>query len=178
MTPHIMLDLETWSTANNAMIVSIGAAKFDPETFVVTDSIYIAIDPGDAQRFGLHIDANTVLWWMDPERDTARKEYFESDKLDLGTALEGFAMWVGSDAPYMWGNGAASDNVILRSAYAAVGVEPPWAHWADRCYRSEKNRTGAPEMPERVGTYHNPVDDAVNQVVHLKLICDKFGVTV
>ena len=33
------------------------------------------------------------------------------------------------------------------------------------------------EMPARVGTYHNALDDAITQAVRLQAICKKYGIT-
>ena len=37
MAKHIMIDIETLSTAKNAVVLSIGAVHFDPKTGVIVD---------------------------------------------------------------------------------------------------------------------------------------------
>jgi len=173
MTNHVMIDLETLSTANNALILSIGAVKFALNGTEMGKAFYVPVNMASAQRFGLHISADTVRWWMSPERDDARRDLLTANPVDLVDALDGFAQWLGEEEiDGVWGNGAAFDNVILRSAYAAVGMEAPWPFYKDRCYRTMKALV--PEIPlERVGVYHNAVDDARTQAAHLQKIWKK-----
>jgi hypothetical protein len=69
----------------------------------------------------------------------------------------------------IWGNGSTFDNVILRSAFAAAGLEYPVRFWADQCYRTKKNEF--PTVPlVREGTHHKALDDAISQAKHLQAI--------
>lgn len=167
--PHIMVDLETLGTSNDALILSLGACRFHPDSTEIVDSFYVKIDPASAQAYGLKIDVATVMWWMEQDA-MARDALTDTDgQVDLVTALEGFAMWVGPDSLPLWGNGATFDNVLLRSAYKAIGMDCPWAFWDDRCYRTVKNL--APEIKlERAGVHHNALDDAISQAKHLQAI--------
>lgn len=183
MIDHVMLDLETLGTGNRAVILSIGAVKFRPDTpahpnlFPVYDSFHIGVDPRSCVAHGLEMDADTVMWWFDSGRDHARQALQDLERVDLVTALEGFAMWFGAESLPTWGNGAVFDNVIMRSAYKATGQETPWKFWDDRCYRTLKAL--APDVVlERVGTYHNALDDARSQAKHLQTIVAKLGISV
>ena len=84
-------------------------------------------------------------------------------------ALDGFAMWLGDQNALVWGNGAAFDNVILRRAFERLGLDTPWSHWNDRCYRTIKNLAPAIVL-ERFGAHHSALDDAVSQTLHLQRI--------
>lgn len=173
MNNHVMIDLETLSTANNALILSIGAVKFALAGTDMGPAFYVRVNMASAQRFGLHVSADTVQWWLAPERDDARRDLLTANPVDLVDALDGFTQWLGDEEiAGMWGNGAAFDNVILRSAYEAVGMVTPWPFYKDRCYRTMKALV--PEIPvERVGVYHNAVDDARTQAAHLQKIMRK-----
>lgn len=172
---HVMLDLETFGNGSTASIISIGAVKFDPNTMTrVDDSFYVAVDPESCAQYGLKIDAGTILWWMQPDQTGAREDWLKTEKLDLASALEGFAMWFGANSMPVWGNGATFDNVILRNAYQVTGLECPWSFRHDRCYRTFKSIAPAVEM-QRVGQYHNVVDDAISQAHHLQDIVAHIG---
>jgi len=173
---HTMLDLETLGNGHDAVIVSIGACKFDPTGEGIVDSFHVAIDPADAQRHGLRIDASTVMWWLNADRAGAREALLSHEMIDLPSALVGFAGWMNEAGP-VWGNGATFDNVILRNAYTATGQRCPWAFYQDRCYRTVKNL--APSIPlVREGTHHDALDDAVSQARHLQAIVRHIGVEV
>lgn len=166
---HVMTDLETWGNGNKALPVSLGAVAFN-ETEILRE-FHVGIDPVSGQLFKLEIDADTIMWWFDPERDEARREWLKLEKVDLASALVGFSAWLAGGPPVaaIWGNGSTFDNVILRSAYEATGLEYPVRFWQDQCYRSIKNRT--PDIKiERTGTHHNALDDARSQARHLQAI--------
>lgn len=172
---HVMLDLETFGKGNDAAIVAIGAVKFIPEHQFIGEKFYVVVNPRSSTLFG-KMDADTVLWWMSKERTVARETMLATDMVDLPTALEGFTMWYGEDEKLpVWGNGAAFDNVVLKSAYAAANMEAPWSYKADRCYRTVKELKHDVKFGE-VGVYHNALDDAVGQARHLMAIGRKMGI--
>lgn len=167
---NIMLDLETLGNGSNAVIIAIGACKFDATG--VTEKFYTNIDPQSCVDAGLQMDASTVMWWM-KQSDEARKVFTHG--VPLKQALEAFAIWCGKPKT-VWGNGAAFDNVILSNAYRLTGIVQPWPYWADMCYRTVKNLNKDVAM-SRSGTHHNAVDDAVSQALHLVEICYKRGIS-
>lgn len=170
---HVMLDLETLGKRHNAALLSIGATKFDPFTGEIIDTFYVAVDPESCQALGLTVDASTVMWWMDPERNAAREAMMREERLDLPSALYGFVDWFGGDKP-VWGNGSTFDNVIMQSAFAACLIETPWKFWNDKCYRTLKGQAKHIKL-QRVGTYHNALDDAISQTKHMCEIVSHLG---
>jgi len=180
MFEHVMVDLETFSTADNAAIVSIGATKFNPQLSgreCIIDSFDVQIDPKECQLFGMDVDVDTILWWMSSERDDAREELLNhvNGRVDLRGALNAFHDWFGHESLPVWGNGAAFDNVILRNAYRTANMQVPWNFWHDRCYRTLKAL--APDIKiERYGTYHSALDDAISQTLHLTRVADRLGI--
>lgn len=170
---HIMVDLETLSTAPNAAIISIGACKFNFKTGRIGPTFYGVIEINSTLNYGMHIDSDTVQWWA-RQSEEARK-IFETRGETVYGVLKDFKRFVGNaNVANIWGNGAAFDNVILTQAYKAVGIERPWKYWGDRCYRTIKAMY--PQIkPERIGVAHNALDDARTQAKHLIEIYKKFG---
>ena len=118
----IMLDLETMSLASNAAIVSIGAVQFDLKEGKLGAEYYRNIDLASSVEYGLDMDPNTVMWWMQ-QGDEARAA-LAGGTLDLRSALRNFNDWLDSlQIPWgerrIWGNGAAYDNVVMKNAYKA-----------------------------------------------------------
>lgn len=161
---NVMVDIETLGTATDAVILSIGATKFAANE--ISDTFYVAIDPTSCQQYGMTIDASTVMWWMSADRDKARRELVSQEKVDIYTALDGFAQWFGAESLPTWGNGASFDNVLLRNAYSRTNIPCPWKFWDDRCYRTMKNLAPG-VLTARDGTHHNALDDAIYQSRHL-----------
>ncbi|MEO5350208.1 MAG: 3'-5' exoribonuclease [Magnetococcus sp. YQC-3] len=173
---HIMLDLETMGTKPSAAIVAIGAVFMDFENDKLGDTFYQRICLESSARNGGVIDAQTVKWWLKQD-DKARKE-IHTATTQLNSALLDFREFVGvnipSDSTRVWGDGAAFDNVILRSAYDNAYIKAPWSYWNDRCYRTVKKIYNQ-EREQQIGTAHNALDDAISQANNLLAIVKKYN---
>jgi DNA polymerase III epsilon subunit-like protein len=168
-----MLDTETMGTGSYAAMVSLGAVRFDPngKSVDITDSFYTAITLKSSMKAGLRVDADTIEWWLDPERAAARDAFLSVNKVDLDEALLGFSEWYGDDDTVpVWGNGATFDNVILSNAYQAVGIDRPWGYRADRCFRTIVNIVQPPVKKPPYGVSHHALDDAIAQALYLQKI--------
>ena len=160
---NIMLDLETMGVSANSAIVAIGAVEFDADLGVI-DRFYEVVDLQSCIDKGLDIDGNTVMWWMKQSND-ARKALYKGG-IPLCDALKKFKEWLGKDNVQIWGNGSDFDNAILTNAFQKFKVMAPWPYHSNRCYRTLCYSFPKFEM-ERVGTYHNAVDDAEYQAKYL-----------
>jgi len=167
---HIMIDLETMGQAPDGVIISIGAVKFDLNLDASTpiyDEFHVGIHPHVQTTFKRTFDADTVLWWLNPDRAEAFAKWTALEKVDLVSALDGFCQLVGSEPHCVWGNGVSFDNVILGSALKAVGLEQPW-HWgSDRDFRTLKSLAPRNLEPKRAGVVHDALDDARHQTLWL-----------
>lgn len=169
--PEVMLDLETYDNTPTSLILSIGACKFHKAgSGIVGTTFEVFVDPTDAFNHGLTISPGTIDWWLDGDRDEARKlmNANRGKRLPLKEALLRFSRWLDGDRP-VWGNGAMFDNAILGNAYRVVGEKQPWAFWNDRCYRTMKNVVPSVKM-QRKGIHHSAMWDAVSQAEHLQSI--------
>jgi 3' exoribonuclease, RNase T-like len=168
----VMVDLETMSTRPDAAIISIGAVKFwlnvSQEAFSADQLFHVVVDLESSQDAGLHIDANTVKWWLEQNKE-AQQILLRGMNLDL--ALRAFNQWFPKDA-YIFGNGATFDNVILRNAYDHTKLPYPNTYKYDVCYRTLRMMSDV-EMPKFEGTKHNALHDAMAQTKHLMAILEK-----
>jgi len=167
---HIMLDLETMGTGPTAAIVAIGAVSFEPG--VLGGTYYCTVDLRSSVKHGGVIDPDTVLWWL-AQSEEARGYITEGTLVSLPEALDTFSRWLKVMVPdgdaFVWGSGAAFDNVVLAAAYRSCGVELPWSYKRDRCYRTL--RYLHPDIKANpYGTEHNALDDAVYQARHAATI--------
>lgn len=162
---HVMLDLETLATSPDAVILSIGAAAFDPHLGIT--SLYHSI-LDIAEQKTRAISASTVMWWMD--KDDAARAIFKQEKETVPDALGGFTKFVGTSSVgakevQMWGNGSDFDNVLLTNLYHWADMDSflPWSPFNGRCFRTLKNLCPdykrISEGVKRV-TRHSAVDDA------------------
>jgi hypothetical protein len=178
MAKHIMADIETLGIEDDCLVLSIGGVLFDQHT--ILDKFHVGIDPVDAQRYGLKIDAATAWnYWADPKRDAARKMLFELPKVDFYAAMEGFKMWV-EETPLdergsLWGKGATFDNVRIKNLFRVAGIPSPFSYRQDECYRTLMNRFPDVSYIQH-GVAHDALDDAMSQALHMQAICNKHSI--
>lgn len=163
--PDVMLDLETLSTAPNAMILSIGAVKFNRNTKQISeDKFYRVIDINTYEKLDFDIDPATVLWWF-KQSDEARKSFTENPR-PIGDVLVEFNSWF-DNSIYLWSHGASFDAVILGEVYKKYHLIPPWKFWNIRDTRTvyELGKTSITNKDRsEVGIAHNSLYDAIVQV--------------
>lgn len=161
---YVVIDLETLGTRPGDIILSIGAVEVDLKAGTLGREFYKVIHAGNAAQHGLQIEAGTVLWWL-VQSEQARKQVAYGG-LPLVEVLDAFSEWAPKDMK-PFGNGASFDLGILTAAYRAIGKQPPWKFWNERCYRTVKAMHPNVVEDERVGVYHNALDDAKHQARHL-----------
>ena len=171
MSNDIMIDLETLATTPDAVILSIGAVRFNLEAGTVFagehETFYrsVSIDSQPNRK----MSGDTIAWWMG--HGQAAISVFTESKVTLLCALMDLHEWIDPTPganPYVWSNGADFDLPMLASACSEQGVNLPWKPYAGRCYRTYKNLPGARAVQmARTGTHHNALQDAISQAQHL-----------
>lgn len=168
-----MIDLESMGVSNNPALLQISAVQFDLFTCQTKSEFNVIIDLQSSIDAGLDITPSTIKFWMTDKSVTqeARHTVMQGG-VSLSTALSMFTYWCKSnDIVYIHGNGAASDNIWLRSAYTATNLDAPFTFRDDMCYRTIRTlskRLGWKETIEFAGVVHNGIDDAKYQVKCLK----------
>lgn len=141
---HLMIDLETLSTRNNAAITAIGAVFFDPIHQLAGPEFYANIDLNDSIEKDFHICGKTIYWWLQ-QSDEAR-EALISGVRPVDEVLKKFVGWFkangGTNKTRVWGNGATFDNVILDNAFDVCKIKRPWHYRMDRDIRTVGEFTG------------------------------------
>lgn len=164
----IMVDMETMSTRADAVIISIGAVKFDPNSDKMdNEGFYASISISSNLDAGRHISEDTMQWWM-KQSDGARA-VFSEPKIPLSEALDSFKEWVGVGKYEIWSNGADFDIPMLGHAFSTHGVAPPWEFFRSRCFRTMKSLPFAKLAPVVANPLkHNALQDAITQAKQLQ----------
>lgn len=176
---HIMLDLETLDTRRSAIVLSIGAVRFDPNSSRISSSIYLVPNQNEQRAAGRTESLATLAWWR--EQTPQAREVLTSPSIPVLDALSAFTAWLSQeDVDGVWGNSVAFDNEIIRSLYESFNLDAPWPFWIDRCFRTVKaiGKTNGVSAPPFLGVPHNAVDDAFNQAAHLQRIVEYANVRV
>lgn len=159
---HIMIDLETLSTRVDAVILSIGAVKFDENKII--DDFYAPVQKGSQP--GRRIDQSTLDWWKEQSPEAFNAAFFDPNAMPLRNALAFLANWVDPDAK-IWANSPDFDCSILAHAYGDQGV--PWKFYNTRCLRTMREL--APQVDKPTNTcVHDALADATAQAKHLQAI--------
>ncbi|AGH31970.1 exonuclease [Vibrio phage PWH3a-P1] len=176
---EVMLDLESMGVGNDPALIQIAAIAFNPLTGEELSSFDEKIDLKSSMDSGLKITAGTIKFWMTHEsvnqdaRNIVMSETGDHGKTGqtLNTVLDKFSKWYKSlDCTGVWGNGAASDNVWLRSAYDAIKQPYPFIFRDDLCLRTLKSiakQKGYITNFEFVGNQHDGLDDCRYQIKDL-----------
>lgn len=180
---HIMVDLETMGTIPGCAGLSIGAVVMCFDSFTIKEQFYTAVSLPDSLECFLREEEGTKKWW-DGQSAEARRVIHEANAPNaprLKDAMSEFNRWLKSVGATvkkcrLYGNGADFDNPILRVMWDAAGVQPfdsSAGFFGGRCYRTLKSldelfgpEYTAPKL-KREGTYHNALDDAKSQALHL-----------
>lgn len=171
--PQVMLDLETLGSTPGSVITSIGAVEFGGGT--VLRRFYQRVNPESCILAGLHMDPQTVIWWLG-QSEEARRELTNPDNVPLAKTLQEFSDWLPAGAE-VWGDGAAFDNVLLSCAYEALRMPRPWGYRNDRCYRTLRNlRPDIERQQDTAAVKHHALHDAEQQARHLMNILKALGV--
>lgn len=134
MTIHdFSLDIETLSTAKNAVVLSIGAVYVntivrDNHAIVFPHEFYRIITVQDQIKNGRAVDYDTLKWWMKQPahvRDDTFEGMGDRQAVTLGTALIDLTVWSERLAQggkrNFWAKGVGFDGAILESAYTGPG---------------------------------------------------------
>ena len=172
-----MIDLETMGIRPTSAIVSIGVCLFDD--IKIVDTFYTPVNLQSCRDVGLTTDKSTEEWWQKQSAE-ARAAWQTSDAPRINEALKSMNDWMLQRSPVSvcrpWGNGADFDLTIIGYAFNAIEANPPWKFYNHACFRTMKNMFDVP-VPQRLGTHHHALDDAIHQATHLQLICKTYGIS-
>jgi len=170
-----MVDLETQGLQNDAVIASIGASFWDSVEKRSVGEFYSIINIEDALNKGFTQDQSTLDWWEKQPPEAKRifdKEVQERESVPMEAALDAYANYIGIyrqlyQEVYQFGNSSMFDNMKIKTACEKLGVEYPFEHWEDLCYRTVKTLFGRGIPIQREGIFHCAVHDAQNQSRHM-----------
>lgn len=165
-----MLDLETLSLGERAVVTAIGAVVFDLEAVHYGELILPTVQP--QIRLGRTVRWDTIVWWLEQE-DAARQEVAvkDHDRMSVEKALQNLtSLYRNSEAVEVWGNGSNFDVSIMDTLYADFLQAPPWTYKQVRDLRTLASMVPEadslmPAKDEGAGVKHSAIDDAYRQAL-------------
>lgn len=163
-----MIDTETFSTRQDAAVISIGVCVFNDSEII--DKLYLPLRPTHG-----HIDTSTILWWM-KQNDRARYDLIDAETIPDTHAASLLASFAAAHNPEeVWANSPTFDLTILENWWERIfssKITNPWPlHF--RKYRDFRTiRALAKECDELVvrtvpETAHNALSDAIAQAEYI-----------
>jgi hypothetical protein len=180
---NLMIDLETFSTRQDAAIATIGAVFFDIQSGQIGDRFYRGVVMAEQYGYG-DINAEDVKFWLRQQKAAQDEIIRMTDPVKgahlLIDVLRDFSTFL-HQSPYqdeikIWGNGAGFDPVVLESAYRRCKSYAPWNFRMVRDVRTMvdlgRDLLGIypkVDMPFE-GMPHNALDDAIHQAKYVSAI--------
>lgn len=176
MSISIMLDSETLATTPNAVVLSLGAIKFDPFSMNNASSeLYMRIDADDQIGKGRDVSDSTVEWWGQQPAEIREEALAGENRVAVIDALNALNKFlVGADK--IWCQGPHFDITILESLYRQYGVSPNWQYWQIMDSRTVFGLFGDSRVKNKT-TLHNAVEDCKSQARAIQQACKTLGIT-
>ena len=170
----VMIDIETLSTRLGAVVLTIGAVVFDPESEELGQTFFIRLPAQEQIDRGALVDMQTIRWWMDQSVE-ARQAAFDgpcADSVAQGLGeFSSFLKRIPEETLRLWSKGPAFDSAQLQILYRRFGNElGPENGWPVRYDADRDCRTlfelaypneAIPVSGKRVA--HDALDDAIWQ---------------
>lgn len=185
MIKHIMVDIETLSTAKNAVVLSIGAVFFDPKTGTVLDEFYKELRLSD--QANRKVDVSTVQWWVNqvaqhPERASIFSQELNGNKCPTRNALLLLRDFIESHRVAehdlcVWACDPDFDLDILATLYADYDLNVPWKYYEPKSVRTIRmlgKELGLPKLEEQ--KTHNALEDCIRQAKEVHRVYSNMGV--
>lgn len=173
---HLMIDIETLSSTNDAAIIAIGACIFNRVD--ITDTHQWLISPEWA--IGHRSQRTKDDFWSNPEKvaPEVQQRMFSGTKMPWDVADE-FRQWVEfySELNGAWANPPQFDYVILRSMFESLELPFPIHYRLERDCRTVFGvaRSLGLDLQSAYGDReeHDALSDAVAQARAIQLIWDR-----
>ena len=172
---HAMIDLETLSTNPNAVILTVGGVKFDPNTTMQPyDDLYFRVDVDSQTSMGRHVMEDTLQWWGRQPKEIADEALSDDDRVPLQDMVKAINKWsVGVDV--FWCQGPLFDYAILQDIYTQLGHPQPWQYWQIRDSRTLFSLV--PRENEKREGHHNALQDCIYQAKKVQKVYRQLGIT-
>jgi len=175
---NLMIDLETLSLQPDAAIIAIGATTFASFDIVPINFMQSCGYSSTETYPAFHYDAATIAWWEKQPAEARKQLDYTGTMHGLVYDFHKFLTLLSITCNYelvVWSNGANFDIPILEHAFRVFNIPIPWSYRNVRCYRTLAALFPEVPAPERIGTAHRAIDDAINQAVHAEKILSSFG---
>ncbi len=192
MTKHFMVDIETLSTAVNAVVLSIGAVEFDPITGEIGRKFYYELDLSEQKE--RHISSDTVQWWFKQSVDNPKSidlllkenkwkngvEFVLTRLKDFIWGYESFSADTNRKKGYekiaVWSCDPDFDLAILANLYEEHNLSVPWKYSEPKSVRTVRMLSQLKNIEiQKEEASHNALEDCIRQAKEISTYIQKVG---
>lgn len=179
-----MVDLETFSTDSNAVVVTAAFVEFEPTTSKVIDERTYVFDIMEQLLQGRSLDTEIVKWWSNrptPVKNSLWKEYSNRPKksnTEVIQEIDSFLCNPSNKTPLLWSYDCSFTNVVLRSLYKETKAYGPLPSSSDRDVKTLIGVAGNEVVTRRLGVVigdcvrHFPLHNYKQQIKACKIAYD------
>lgn len=176
MNNHIMIDIETLSTKQNAVVLSIGAKVFDPllAKLQLHSEFYVELD--FHQQRNRDLSTHTLQWWAKQvEQNVALASTLSNttNRVPVRNALKLFSKFITEKiAPWgevnVWACDPDFDLAILANLFEEHKIDVPWKFYHGRSVRTVRQlaKDFNIQLPKLDATHH-ALDDCNRQIAEV-----------
>jgi len=171
----VMIDMETLATGNDAVILTIGAVKFDPFNLLEPSApFYVKVNVDEQVALGRNISESTLDWWSKQAEDVREEALSDANRIPLEDVVTQLNKYL-SGSSKIWAQGVMFDIGILENLYQSMGRPVPWQYWQIRDSRTVMDM-GDDSAKTSNAALHNALADAYAQAVSVQQIFKQLGV--
>lgn len=164
MVNEMMIDLETLSLNDNAVIASYGWTVFNQEEGMLWTGGR-TVNVTDCLIRGAHIDGDTVQWWRSQSGE-AKADLMEAPIVGVEDMLDDISSnWDDHGCEKVWSHGSSFDIQILKWYFAQLGT--PWTYKQIRDTRTLYDFEEAEYQRRETSITHSAKGDAIHQTERL-----------
>lgn len=133
----IMVDIETLGIELDSTIIQVGAIAFniDSGEYLEFFNEYVNIEKNKE----LKVSGSTLQWWLKTNANLLKEIITKQDQ-SSDTVSKKLYDWIvelkNKYEVYLWGNGIAFDNSMIKTAIKNIGLEYPIKYTNDRDVRT------------------------------------------
>ena len=126
---HVMIDIETLSTTPDAVVMSVGAVKFDPKaTSPPTNKTLWRPDIDEQTERDRHVSESTLEWWSKQPAHIQEDAFSDDHRVEVLSFMKELNRYcVGAEK--IWCQGPQFDLLILENLYSQWGHHYGWQFW-------------------------------------------------
>lgn len=177
MTTHATIDLETLSTKPDAVLLTIGAIKFDPFTNDPPYSdFYYRANVDEQTAMGRHVEEGTLEWWSRQPNEIVTEALSDDNRHPVTKILKELNKYlVGVDR--IWCQGPVFDIAILENLYRQLDMHWNWAFYNIRDSRTLFSLMPRDPRKDIEFAAHNALEDCRIQSICVQKTLRHLGIT-